>query len=712
MDIKKPPDKYKTLKISLKKIINDDVNYTNLHSAIIRTHKLSILVYQFIRAYVLYLNNQNKDIPLIDTTMITMAFKVFVLNSRGPKPKGIVLNEYNKLKEFYNKEFVNLTDGIKIDGKNLSEIISYSATDMLTNIENNIKCHFRSYLNKFVNETYRDENKKILDELSGKNKTAKQKELNKEMRLVKDDLFCGTFESDIKYHKWITDIRPKILPNDIDDHECELNINPQKYLKYMITMNKLLEEKKSKQFQFFPLRIECVPKYVQLCTKSIIELFVKKNKNKYLNDIPLYKEELWREYFDLDNKIFRLTDHTFDYGISTDGFAVSIRFIHDNYIEAQNAEKLMLKQARQVANELYKGLEEEDIQEIKDNKKKKNKEKQKIKQKEYQKKKKEFKKSEKENNKNGISTNKYIEFPYFDKLSLKETEILKQNYKDNNLVYVDAGKRKIVYMVNNQNDFYVYSNSQRVTETKRLKYQKLKNNRKKKTQINNQEDENIKKNIIEIETELSGYNSKSCTYDIFKEYVKKKNEINIKLLKFYEHNFFRKLNWFGYINTKRSEDNLVNTIEKVYGKDSIMIYGDWNQSGKINYMSTPGIGIKRKIAERFKTYNIDEFRTSCLNYKTEERCENMYLPTGKDKKLRKIHAILTYQVENGRQACINRDKNAVLNMKKIVEHYFEKGERPYNYRRGVELEITPKITKTLNPEKSVSNEGYADLISS
>ena len=53
-------------------------------------------------------------------------------------------------------------------------------------------------------------------------------------------------------------------------------------------------------------------------------------------------------------------------------------------------------------------------------------------------------------------------------------------------------------------------------------------------------------------------------------------------------------------------------------------------------MPTPMIGLKRKIAEKFKTYSLDEFRTSCLNYKTETKCENLELPD-KTGKSRKIH---------------------------------------------------------------------------
>ncbi|CAH6421184.1 Hypothetical protein KVN_LOCUS176 [uncultured virus] len=49
-------------------------------------------------------------------------------------------------------------------------------------------------------------------------------------------------------------------------------------------------------------------------------------------------------------------------------------------------------------------------------------------------------------------------------------------------------------------------------------------------------------------------------------YVQKKYEINNKLFKLYEDKLFRKLNWFSYLNTKKSEDNLVNKIIEHMGK--------------------------------------------------------------------------------------------------------------------------------------------------
>ena len=94
--------------------------------------------------------------------------------------------------------------------------------------------------------------------------------------------------------------------------------------------------------------------------------------------------------------------------------------------------------------------------------------------------------------------------------------------------------------------------------------------------------------------------------------------------------------------------------------------------------------------------NIDEFRTSCLSNKTEELCENLYLKFKKDpnQKERKIHSILTYQMENNRKGCINRDKNGCKNIQKVFNHYMETGERPEKYRREYN-------NKSIQPLKAV-----------
>ena len=129
--------------------------------------------------------------------------------------------------------------------------------------------------------------------------------------------------------------------------------------------------------------------------------------------------------------------------------------------------------------------------------------------------------------------------------------------------------------------------------------------------------------------------------------------------------------------------NLVNDIKEKFGKDVTLIIGDWSDkkgtSTPIKFMSVPNLGLKRKLAEHFTVYNIDEFRTSKLNYKTKEVSGNLSLPYKRGKRkgeTRKIHSILTYKTESGRLGCINRDENAVNNMIEITESYLKDKSRP------------------------------------
>ena len=127
------------------------------------------------------------------------------------------------------------------------------------------------------------------------------------------------------------------------------------------------------------------------------------------------------------------------------------------------------------------------------------------------------------------------------------------------------------------------------------------------------------------------------------------------------------------------------------------MYGDWSIGKALRgIMSTPNIGLKRKLGEYFTIYSIDEYRTSLLNYKTEEVSENLYLPD-KTGVIRKMHSILTYQMENKRTGCINRDKNSVNNMAKITNYFLEYKEIPERYRIGFDLD--KKETKSKSKSK-------------
>jgi hypothetical protein len=632
--MKKPPDKYKCIKLPITSILNEENQkiFNTIQDAVYRTNYITTKTSLLLRLWCLEKYHYGIDIPLINENTIKMCMKSLILPSSGPKPKNnnlLLLNEFKNLHNF------TLEDGV-----NLSSILDYYAITILTSIETNIKMHFFDYVNRFINSYF-----KVLYKNDITNKDFK-KQLFKDLYVVKNDILNGTLKANVKFHNWINENRYKIVPEEFEvSYYYDVKATPQKYLKYMIFMNIELEKIEGKMYQFFPLQSSIIPNHIQMDTKSIVELLVDKGKKEYLDNIELNKEFLWDKYFNITQKI---KDYKFDNTIITDGYATSLRFIHNDYIEGEKIKKEKMKKGRKDARELTDEDKERDKitkKKLQDEKNEMNKLKQKIKPKKVE---------------------KTHEFSYIDDV---EKEELKGNH-----IFIDPGKRSLFSMMNDDGKFYSYTNKQRVNETKRLKYQNI---------LKKYRDE---LNITSIENELSSYNSKSCNIASFNEFITKKINTNEVLYKLYQNNKFRQYRWYAFINKKRTEDNMLNKIEKTYTKDSIIIIGDWSIGKQMkNFISTPNLSLKRKLQERFKVYDIDEYRTSCLNYKTEELCKNLYLPDKKNKE-RKMHSILTYKMENKRNGCINRDKNGCKNIQKVFNYYIEYNERPERYKRGVDLQ--------------------------
>ena len=634
--MRKPPDKYKCIKLPITSILNNNEESQNIFNtiqdAVYRTNYITTKTNLLLRLWCLEKYHNGIDIPLIDENTIKMCMKSLILASSGPKPKNnnlLLLNEFKNLHNF------TLEDGV-----NLSSILNYYAITILTSIETNIKMHFFDYVNRFINSYF-----KVLYKNDITNKDFK-KQLFKDLYVVKNDILNGTLKANVKFHNWINENRYKIVPEIFEvSYYYDVKATPQKYLKYMIFMNIELEKIEGKMYQFFPLQSSIIPRHIQIDTKSVIELLVDKGKKEYLDNIEVNKEFLWDKYFNITQKI---KDYNFDNTIITDGYATSLRFIHNDYIEGEKIKKGKMKKGRKDAKEM---TEEE-------------KEKKKLDKKILQDEKKELNKLKQKDKPKKIE--KIQEFPYIDDVEKEDLE--------GKHIFIDPGKRSLFTMMNDDGKFYSYTNKQRVNETKRLKYQNI---------LKKYRDE---LEITSKENELSSYNSKSCNINKYREFITKKINTNEVLYKLYQNNKFRQYRWYAFINKKRTEDNMLNKIEKTYTKDSIIIIGDWSIGKQMkNFISTPNLSLKRKLQERFKVYDIDEYRTSCLNYRTEELCKNLYLPDKKNKE-RKMHSILTYKMENKRNGCINRDKNGCKNIQKVFNYYIEYDERPERYRRGVDLQ--------------------------
>ena len=639
----KPPDKYRCIKLPIQNILKSDIPIDvleRINDAVSRTNIITTNSYFLLRLWVLQKYHNNQEIPIITEDTIRMSMKSLVKASAGPKPKG---NNLALLQEFQN---IGNSIFTLQDGKNLSAILDYYATTMITAIENNIKMHFIDYIKRFVNSYFKNIYQNELQ-----NKEFK-KQFYKELQQVKNDIINDTeiLTCDEKYHNWLNENRYKIVPENYDtSYFYDIKVNPQKYLKHMIFMNLQLEEMNTKMFQFFPLQTHLIPRHIQIDTKSLVELLIDTDKKQYFDNIEKNKEKLWNTFF----KLHHMNKYVFDYTIITDGYSVSLRFLHTDFVNEERIKKDKMKNGKKQ----MKGLTDEE-KEIKKQKKQV----QQNKLKEENRKRRELEKKEKKETKKEV----LHEFPYIDEVS--------KDFLDGKHLFIDPGKRCLLQMMDDDGNYFSYTNKQRIKETKRIKYSSL---------LKNYRD---KQHITEIENTLSLFNSKTCDIEKFKEYIKEKLKVNDAIAKLYQDEKFRKYKWYSYINTKRTEDNMLNKIENKYGKDIKIIIGDWSIGKQMrNFISTPNLSIKRKLNTRFEVYNIDEFRTSCLNYKTEELCNNLYLPDKRNIE-RKMHSILTFKMENKRKGCINRDKNGCKNIQKVFNHYIETGERPEKYKRDYKFQ--------------------------
>jgi hypothetical protein len=638
-------DYMKTIKDNLDNIILDKEDKEVIDDLVIRTNKIVIHAYQFIKLFCIWRLQENRKLPLITKDFISNVFKIVTIRkikngssiSKGNKK---IMNE---LKDFYKNVYsktVNTKEKIYYD--KLCYILPYEAIDMVTNINVNIQEHFIDHLYKYVNIVF--DVKAKTDEITKNTKDIKQRKVLKkevwdEIKQVKKDLTTfGDYISDPKYHIWISEQKTKIFPGITKFSENSLHydikVNPQKYLISMFyisnefeKINKINEEKNKtldndnqiKQIRLFnvlPLRTNIISKNICLDTCGLIMNFMENPTNL----LKTYKQDnlqtkIWNLFLNLDKSSYRKQSYKFHHMIRTDGVSCSILFIRtDEY-----------------GNPLSKGFSE---------------------------------------------CKEKINTDYIENINLSKI-------KGKRIVCADPGKSDLIYCgsrTKDKLDTFRYTQAQRNVETRSKKYNKIMDKLSKKTIINDQ-------TVKELETNLSNYNSKSCDFDKFKLYLVEKNKINYQLYKYYEQRLFRKFKLNRYINTQKSESKMLKNFSKKFGKPdkTVFVIGDYDKGSYNMKGCEPSICKKfRKIFKNYgyQTYLINEFRTSKISNCCSAELEKFLYKTTTSGKQFLCHGLLRCtSITHNCQTIHNRDKNAVQNMLTIVESLFLTGKRPDEFSR-------------------------------
>jgi hypothetical protein len=644
-------DYMKTNKDNIKNILKDNDLLPVINEITIRTNKIVIHSYQFLKLYLLHLYENNQSFPKINKEYICDIFKVITkrkCNSGGYTEEKMP-EQLKTLNDFYKNNYsLTIANNEVLYYDKLPYILAYEAIDMITNINNNIQEHFIDHLNKYVNIVFDIKAKR--EEITKNNKDKEiRKQLHKtlyeDINKVKKDLITfGDFTSDVKYHNWIKEQKLKLFPNKTEFEEnniyYEFKSNTQYFLYGMFHISNELEkinniriqneEKQIRLFNVLPLRTNIIPKNVCIDTCGLIQNFMGDEYDSKL--LTTYKKEnkyfeLWNKYFKLNKRVFKKgKNYIFSYMIRTDGISCCVLFVRVD----KNGKPL----AKTYANK--KCCQEENID-------------------------------------------------YIEKANVNDI-------KHKKFVCADPNMSDLIYCgYKDENDklmTFRYTQNQRRLETRMKKYSKIKDKLNKETIIN-------EKSVKELETTLSKLNSKTCSYDKFKTYCIEKNKLNYELYTHYEQRCFRKFKLNAFTNTQKSENKMIQNFQNKYGKPEETIFvmgdydkGDYNMKGKEPVICKKFRRIFRNAG--YTTFLVNEFRTSklcnCCNEELEYFLER---PSKKPKLIKEgkteiCHGLLRCKsVKHKSEIFHNRDKNAVQNMLNIVKSVLNTGKRPDIFCREI-----------------------------
>ena len=346
---------YKTFKIPLKPILlNRDTIQPLINNLVFEMNDLVIHTYQFIRLYILNCYTTNLLLPTIDEPFILYCIKTLgIRDNRGKKGKDTELLE--TLEDFYKTEYQPLLNHEKTNLKNTTFLLPYLATQIHTSLHNNFQEHFIKHFLRFINKTTNE----ITDDKATLFQFKKQLlELN---------------ETDEIFSNWKLTHLSNILPNEIKKSiHYDIKVRPFEYLKGMLYMNSVLEKQENKLFQPLPLRNNIVPKHIIIDTASLINLFCpekdkegnKVKKCELLSNVKKNQNEVWSNFINLKDKIFKNKYYQFYNQIQTDGISCCLLFIRKDLKDKKWGSRIPVLQEQDFYN--IEDLSKEQLDTLKD----------------------------------------------------------------------------------------------------------------------------------------------------------------------------------------------------------------------------------------------------------------------------------------------------------------------------------------------------------
>lgn len=664
---------YKSVKMSLKRVIKHQHNLEKIDNAASIINKIIGHTYQFLKLYCMNYYNAYNDIPDITETFITTIFKVIGTKRTSGRPIFIENNELvEKLKKFYDKKYKPYMFGENdMSYTGLSNVLEYEAVGIMTNITNHISEHFedcfKTYINARLNVKQIENDIQKSSDIPKVLKKLMLKLYRKRIWELKNDILfntrkCNPLDVDFKYY-----IRKNYLPeiNEIPLSKM-LTDEPLKFLPYMIKMSLEIEKSNDKNINIFdfkkPIMTESFKnmekelmlknfnndeiKLLNNSIKTCYEIEKINNKKEHIKNIK--KEELESPFKKLEKKL--IIDNFNENQIKDLENIIKICSINKNQynktftcfpLRKSNIPKYIKLDTLTIVFLLFGEKENKSAYahgNLKANEGK-------LWNKFFRTEMKCFKKKGykfahsivtdgigctilfirkdlyNETRRTIVRTVRkpysYKETMYVDDLSEKE----KEEYRKLKAVGGDPGKCRLLYATDGNTKIITKANGK--TKHKTTTFQYTQDQVRHDMKIKKYR-ENIKKykkdalkrrlNVFDIEDALSKHDSKSLNYEKIKDYILTKNNVNYQLNDYYKGEIFRKQKWFSFINRQKSEAEMINKFIKTFGsqKEVVLLIGDWSEGKHMKGREpTKGKAIRRLFTKNhFKIFLVNEYNTS------------------------------------------------------------------------------------------------------
>ncbi|HEX5486026.1 MAG TPA: zinc ribbon domain-containing protein [Limnobacter sp.] len=616
-----------TYKAGLANLLRHPEHEETLATAACQVSKLATRASLLVKLYVLDQHKTTGKVEKINRTFMLNALKVVGLQpTSGRSAKSDIRD---RLTAFYNAHFALLLpeNDVPPSYMHLDGVLDYTAKDLVTALETNIKQHFVEYVQSYVDAAYhKDATVALIAKLvPKKDRDAEKKALDRKLRAITKDLLTVNGEEFVSPRRWHESVREhRLVVQPGKTHYAknllasDLKCHPQDYLVPMLRMTVFMESREKKLRNVLPLHTSVIPMHITIDTRTVVKLFYSDEFKKEFGSTKgalekmfvEYKDDIWALVFRTNKRLFRGTaTHAFNHMVRTDGVSCCVV---QKWIGPYNPLPAREK--------------------------------------------------------------------YVDELTAQERECL--SGKD--VVGVDPGMGNLLYFSTEDGDKRLrYTNRQRRKETKVVKYRKILE-REKKSAINKVEG----RTILEWEADLSKHNHKTVSVAAFKEYICAKLLMNSKISAFYEARWHRKQKLNGYFNRCRTEARLLQRVRKIFGKPEKVVIGigDWAQRHHRKFKEpVKGKGFRETLRKGgYRVLLVNEFRTSlqCSHCKQEgATCHKFLRSTQVDGQGRRrlIHGLLLCQ------QCKrpwNRDRNASINLARLTQAALKGLPRPEYLRRS------------------------------